>query len=197
MRPVGSAQEPSRTFALSRTLRRRAFLSAIAVICAGSLLHFVWEWSGRSAVVAVFAATNENTWEHLKLAFWPALALTPVQRILYGPFPGWLPATLIRCLLPSCLIVALFYGYTALLGSHHLAADLTIFALAILAGEFLGHALLPREFGTLVRRLAFGLLILATVLFSTLTFRPPDFFLFHEPPASGSGEASAYPDQAQ
>tara|TARA_R110000787_G_scaffold100487_1_gene205470 strand:- start:312 stop:827 length:516 start_codon:yes stop_codon:yes gene_type:complete len=164
-------------------MKWRAFLSSIMVISAGSLLHFAWEWSGRSTVVAVFAATNESTWEHLKLAFWPALALTPFQHKIYGSLPGLLPATAIRCMLPSFVIVAFFYGYTALLGRHHLAADLTVFAGAILVGEFFGHAMLTREFSAKVRRSALGLLVLSTVLFSTLTFRPLDSFLFHEPQA--------------
>ncbi|HET8656803.1 MAG TPA: DUF6512 family protein [Longimicrobiaceae bacterium] len=169
-------------------MKWRSFLSAIAVISAGSLLHFAWEWSGRSMVVAVFAATNESTWEHLKLAFWPALALTPLQHRIYGSLPGWLPATAVRCMLPSFVIVALFYGYTALLGRHYLAADLAIFACAIFAGEVLGHAMVTRDFGARARMGALGLLVLATVLFSTLTFRPPNSFLFHEPPASRAGE---------
>jgi hypothetical protein len=169
-------------------MKRRAILSAIVVISAGSLLHFAWAWSGRSVVVAVFAATNESTWEHLKLAFWPALALAPLQRKRYGSFPGWLPATAIRCILPSFLIVALFYGYMAVVGSHHLAADLAIFAFAIFAGEFLGHAVLTREFGSTSRIGACGLLMIATVLFSTLTFRHPKAFLFHVPPSSLPGE---------
>jgi len=173
---------------VSKTLKWRSFVSAIVVISAGSLLHFAWEWSGRSTVVAVFAATNESTWEHLKLAFWPALALAPIQRKLYGSFPGWLPATAIRCVLPSFVIVALFYGYIALLGSHHLAADLTIFALAIFAGEFLGHAVLTHEFSSKSRLGALVCLLLAAVLFSTLTFRPPDFFLFQAPSHSRSGQ---------
>lgn len=167
-------------------MKRRTFVSAIVVIAAGSLLHFAWEWSGRSTIVAVFAAINESTWEHLKLAFWPALAMTPIQRAMYGSLPGWLPGTAIRCLLPALVIVTLFYGYTALSGSHCLAADLTIFALAIFAGEFLGHAVLTHEFGPTSRIGAFGLLVLVTVLFATLTFRPPDCFLFDEPPYSRS-----------
>lgn len=169
-------------------MKWRAFVSAIVVISAGSVLHFVWEWSGGSDVVAVVAATNESTWEHLKLAFWPALVLTPFQRMIYGPLPGWLPATAIRCILPSLVIVALFYGYTALLGRHHLAVDLSIFVVAILAGEFLGHALLTRESGTWSRRSALGLLILSTILFSTLTFSPPNCFLFHQPSFSHSSQ---------
>ena len=178
---------PAGRFALSAALTWRSLLSAIVVIAAGSLLHFAWQWSGRSTVVAVFAATNESTWEHLKLAFWPALALAPLQRRIYGPFPGWLPATAIRCALPSVVIVALFYGYTALLGNHYLAADIAIFALAILAGEFLGHAVLPREPGAASRIGSGGLLVVATILFSTLTFRPPHCFLFQEPPSGQTG----------
>jgi hypothetical protein len=129
----------------------RSFMSVIVVFSAGSLLHFTWEWSARSTLVAVFVATSESAWEHLKLAFWPALALTPIQRKIYGPAPGWLPATAIRCMLPSFAILALFYGYTALLGNHHLTADLTIFAIAIFTGEFLGHAVLARGFGSKFR----------------------------------------------
>ena len=169
---------------LNNKMKWRAFFSAIIVIAAGSLLHFVWAWSGRSTLVAIVAATNESTWEHLKLAFWPALAIAPIQRVLYGSFPGWLPATAIRCMLPLFLIVALFYGYTALLEGHHLAADLVIFAAAIFAGEFFGHAVLAHQFGSKIRMGASALLVLATTLFSTLTFNPPDTFLFHAPDSS-------------
>lgn len=169
---------------MSKTMKWRSFLSALVVIVVGSLLHFVWEWAGRNTFVAVFAATNESTWEHLKLAFWPALVLTPFQRRLYGSFPGWLPATAIRCTLPSFVIVALFYGYTALLGNHFLAADNAIFACAIFAGEFIGHAVLPHDSGPISNRCALGILVLLTILFATLTFNPPNSFLFRDPQSS-------------
>lgn len=165
-------------------MKWRSLVSAIVVICAGSLLHFAWAWSGRSTIVAIFAATNESTWEHLKLAFWPALALAPLQRKLYGSYPGWVPATAIRCVLPSLVIVTLFYGYIALSGSHHLAVDIGIFAVAIVAGEFLGHAALTHQFGSEQRIGAVGFLVVAVLLFSLLTFMPPNVFLFHEPSAS-------------
>ncbi len=166
---------------MSAIIKWRAFLCAVSVISVGSLLHFFWEWSGRSTFVAVFAAVNESTWEHLKLAFWPALIITPVQRIFYGPAPGWPVATAIRCIFPALLIVLMFYGYTALLGGHYLIADLSIFAIAIFVGEFVGHAVLSCHFEPTVKVGALGLIILATLLFSTLTFIPSDFFLFHSP----------------
>jgi hypothetical protein len=164
----------------------RAVVSAFIVMIAGSVLHFLWEWTGRSPVAAVFAATNESTWEHLKLAFWPALVLTVPQRMIYGPYPGWLPAVAIRCILPPVLIVLLFYSYTFLAGGHHLAADLAVFAIAVLAGETAGHALLGRSFGLRVRLTALALVLVCVVLFSTLTFSPPDCFLFQDPLAVGA-----------
>ena len=124
----------------------RVCLSTLAVFLNGSLLHFAWEWSGRSMFVAIVAATNESTWEHLKLAFWPALGITPIQRLFYGPAPSWLVATAIRCVLPAFLIVLFFYGYTTFLGDHFLVADIAIFAVAILIGESLGHRQLSRNF---------------------------------------------------
>lgn len=113
--------------------------------------------------------------------------VAPLQRRVYGALPGWLPATAIRCLLPACLIVALFYGYISLLGGHHLLADIAIFVLAILAGEILGHAALGRACGPVCRMATTGLLAVATVLFATLSFWPPDCFLFQVPvfPAAG------------
>lgn len=160
---------------------RRVVASAAFVVTAGSLLHFAWEWSGRNPVVAVFAAVNESTWEHLKLAFWPALLLAPVQRSLYGRPPGWLVATALRALLPPFAIVCTFYGYTALLGTHLLVLDIATFVVAVVIGEVVGHRVMPREHGSAVRSTAGGALILATAAFATLSFQPPAFFLFEDP----------------
>jgi hypothetical protein len=147
----------------------------------GSLLHFVWEWSGRSPFVAVIAATNESTWEHLKMAFWPALALTPIQRALYGPLPGWPVATMLRVLVPPVLITLLFYGYTALLGRNYLSLDIGTFVVAVVFGESLGHAVLSVSLRRWARVGAMAVIALATLAFSTLSFWPPDNFLFTEP----------------
>lgn len=117
-------------------LRWQVLLTAAFVISAGSLLHFAWEWSGRNSFVAVFAAINESTWEHLKLAFWPAFLVALLQLKFYAKAPGFLLTTAVRCALPALLIILLFYGYTWLLGRHCLIADLLVFAVSILAGSF-------------------------------------------------------------
>ena len=47
---------------LKTNLFRFIFISVLGV-----LLHFTYEWSGDNAVVGLFSAVNESTWEHLKL----------------------------------------------------------------------------------------------------------------------------------
>ena len=33
----------------------------------GTLLHFLFDWTGGSVAAALFSAVNESIWEHLKL----------------------------------------------------------------------------------------------------------------------------------
>ena len=56
--------------------------SAIFGIVLGTLLHFAFEWSNKSNLIAAFSSVNESTWEHLKLAFFPMLIST-IIRIFY------------------------------------------------------------------------------------------------------------------
>ena len=55
---------------LKTNLFRFIFISVLGV-----LLHFTYEWSGDNAVVGLFSAVNESTWEQLKLLFFPFLLL--------------------------------------------------------------------------------------------------------------------------
>lgn len=160
---------------------RRILLSTLAVVTLGSLLHFAWTWSGRSTVVAVFAAVNESTWEHLKLAFWPALVVGLVQRFRYRNPPGWLPATALRTLVPPLLIIGLFYGYTAVLNRHHLVFDLATFVFAVLGGEVAGHAVMERATPAGARIVAALIVLASMAAFGALSFAAPDFFLFEVP----------------
>ena len=39
----------------------------------GSLLHFLFDWTGHNKFIGVIAAVNESYWEHIKIAVWPVL----------------------------------------------------------------------------------------------------------------------------
>ena len=65
----------------------------------GTLLHFLYDWTGGSILAAPFSGTNESTWEHMKLLFWPLFLFALIQRLYFknqrnrppkicGPFLG-------------------------------------------------------------------------------------------------------------
>ena len=58
----------------------------------GTLLHFVYEWSGGSMLAGAFSAVNESTWEHMKMLFVPIFLCSVVQVCLTGRNYPDLPA---------------------------------------------------------------------------------------------------------
>lgn len=68
---------------MKRELRRWEIVGFIATGLFGTLLHFVYEWTGGNRVIAVFSAVNESTWEHMKLLFIPFLVFTVVEFIVF------------------------------------------------------------------------------------------------------------------
>ena len=156
---------------------------AFVISILGSLLHFVFELLGGWPPAALIAAVNESTWEHLKLAFWPALCYALLERRFLRPLPAnfW-AAKAAGILAMPLVIVGGFYGYTALAGGNVLWADISLFVVAVFAGQILSARLMKRApFGRSTRRAALGLLILLTAAFSLATYFPPRAFLFQDP----------------
>ena len=52
---------------------RFQIFSVIFTWILGTILHFLYEWSGDNKIIASFSAVNESTWEHLKLVFFPTI----------------------------------------------------------------------------------------------------------------------------
>lgn len=156
-------------------------VAIVPIFLAGSALHFVYDWSGGWRPVALFAAVNESVWEHLKLAFWPALLSGLVEwRMLHRRYPDFWLARSIGLLVTPMAITFLFYGYTALLGGHWLVADILTFLIAIAAGQWCCYSLLGWQPGR-VGRVAVGLLFVAVLAaFACFTYWPPEYPIFRE-----------------
>ena len=150
----------------------------------GTLLHFVYEWSGGSALAAWFSAVNESTWEHMKLLFVPLFLFSLVQVCLLGRNYPNLPAVrALGALAGIVLIPVLFYTYTGVLGFHVVWADIAVFFLADLGAFALDFCLLRR--GKLSSRWMqlLGLAVLWGLAFCFVwcTFRPPRLALWRDP----------------
>jgi hypothetical protein len=156
---------------------------ALFTILAGSALHFAFAWSGEWRPVALIAAVNESVWEHLKLAFWPALLWALVEMRVLGAEPGrfWAAKSL-GLLVAPLVIVAVFYGYTAILEDNLLILDIGTFVLAVIAGHAVSAWLLarPAPRRSSLRRAAHLLLAAQVLAYASFTYFPPRLGLFEE-----------------
>ena len=50
----------------------------------GTLLHFLYEWTGKNNFTALFSGVNESTWEHMKLLFFPLLIFSIIEYYIFG-----------------------------------------------------------------------------------------------------------------
>ena len=97
------------------------FLRFIFISILGVLLHFTYEWSGNNPIVGLFSATNESTWEHLKLLFFPMLILTMLEIFFNSSkLPSnFLSARVIGIISGMIFIVAAFYTILGVIGTNY------------------------------------------------------------------------------
>jgi len=174
---------------MATTSLRWELLGIPLIFFAGSALHFAFEWCGRAALVAPFVPVNESVWEHLKLAFWPALVYAGVEYAAFGRnAAGFVLAKSAGILLMPLGIIVLFYAYTALIGHHVLWLDILTFLVAVAAGQGASCLLLAgARQHALLARTALPVVVLLGLLFVLFTFAPPRLPVFRDPVTGGYG----------
>ena len=147
----------------------------------GTLLHFLYDWTGENTLAAVFSGVNESTWEHMKLLFWPFFLFAIFQYFFYKEANYWY-VKLAATALGLMLIPVLFYTYNGMFGKSPDWVNIAIFYIAA-AGAFwfewwaFRKELLKWKYP----RLALGVLIGIGMLFVIFTFATPRIPLFQDP----------------
>lgn len=149
----------------------------------GTLLHFVYGWSGQNEIVGIFAPVNESTWEHLKLLFMPMLAFTIFELFTYGKMiPCLLTIRFLSILVGIVTIIVTFYTYTGIIGENFLPADIATFILGIFAAYcFSFRRLQKRDSFRKMRRFGLIGMVVLLICFVFFTFSPPHLGLFQDP----------------
>ena len=149
------------------------------VTLGGTILHFLYGWTGGSIWAAPFSGVNESTWEHMKLLFWPLFLFALVQRLFFRGQENFWSVKLWGTLLGLLLIPVLFYTYNGAFGKSPDWVNIAIFYISA-GAVFLFEG---RPFKNLSRsaRLAFIALCLIGMLFVIFTFVPPRLPLFQNP----------------
>jgi hypothetical protein len=167
----------------------------LVIIVAGSALHFLFAWTGYWRPAALIAAVNESTWEHLKIGFWPMLLWALIEYpFLRDRTRNYWVAKCAALLILPLMIAAPFYTYTAILGHHYVIADVSIFVVAVIAGQMASYKLLTAGEigGRWLKGLAVALIAVVVVAYSLLTYYPPRTFLFEHPETGAYGILESY-----
>lgn len=82
----------------------------------GTLLHFLYEWTGESVFAALVSGVNESTWEHMKLLFFPMLAFALAESRFFKKREDFWCVNLAGISLGLLMIPVLFYTYNGIFG---------------------------------------------------------------------------------
>ena len=152
----------------------------IVISIMGTLLHFTYDWSGENPIVGLFSATNESTWEHLKLLFFPFLFMTIWKYFKYGGISKeFLSARTISLLLGMLFIVTTFYTVYGVTGRLIEWVNISLYYVAVAFTLWMEKKLLDRGF-VISPYVSVAILIYITVLFAIFTFKAPDVGIFRD-----------------
>ena len=150
---------------------------------AGTLLHFLFDWTGGSAVAALFSAVNESVWEHMKLLYYPMVIFAAIEYFAWGKeMENFWCMKLLGLLLGLSLIPVLYYTYTGLLGVNADWFNIAIFFISAAVAFYVETKLFQRGFScALGRKASVAIIVLLGVLFVVFTFLPPHIPFFQDP----------------
>lgn len=174
---------------MKKSLYLWQFVGFVFTAVAGTLLHFLYEWSNEGLVFALFSAVNESVWEHMKLLFFPMILFALVEeRFLGGEYDHFWCTKLVGILTGLILIPVLYYSYTGIFGVSLDWLNIVIFFVTAAISYILETKLLEWEdLPCLSKRAALVVMIAIGLAFVVFTFVQPRIPLFQDPNTKGYG----------
>lgn len=167
---------------LNKTLMRHAVISFIFVCVAGTLLHFLYDWTGRNEIIGFISGVSESTWEHMKLMFVPMLLYAVFLWIRYRKtFPSVFPAFAIAALIGVFLIPVFYYTYVGILGFTINFLNILIFYICALIASICFYRMALKYDLSRLNVLLFLIHIILAVTFIFFTYNSPNIGIFFSP----------------
>ncbi len=158
------------------------------VSLSGTVLHFLYEWTGESLLVAPFSGVNESTWEHMKLLFWPMLIFAIIESFFFKDRGDFWCVKARGILLGTGLIPIIFYTYNGSVGKSPDWINIAIFFISAGAAYLYESRLFKKETARCRSKIAaISALFALAIAFVVLTFIPPELGIFRDPLTGGYG----------
>lgn len=149
-----------------------------------SLMHFLYELSGKNMFIGLISAVNESVWEHSKMVLWPVIGWWSIYYIINSKknninINKWFTAGLIALLTALITIPTIYYFYIGAFGVEILIVDISILFLAILFGQILGFHFYKYSKG-INASISIKIFIVLILVFVVFTLYPPHLPLFKD-----------------
>ena len=176
---------------MKRSFSLWQFAGYAAVSLLGTILHFLYEWTGDSILAAPFSGVNESTWEHMKLLFFPLFLFALIESRFFRDVEKFWCIKLIGTVTGLVRIPVLFYTYNGVFGKSPDFINIIIFFISA-AATFLTESYLFKKNSISCRhpRIAFVALCFIGILFVLFTFKTPQIPIFMDPLTGTYGIAS-------
>lgn len=157
-------------------------LGFAATSLGGTLLHFLYEWTGESRLIAIISGVNESTWEHMKLFFMPTFIFAIVQSFSFDNRNDFWCIKLRGILFGLALIPIIFYTYNGAIGKSPDWLNIVIFFVSA-ATMYIYELRLFNSEAVPCRHSKASLITLCIIalLFVLFTFRTPQLGIFQDP----------------
>ncbi|MHA2392689.1 MAG: DUF6512 family protein [Promethearchaeota archaeon] len=171
---------------MKNTLLKWEIIGAHFIFFLGSILHFVFEWSGYWAPIGIIAPVNESVWEHLKLSYWPLIFSSLIEyRFIKDKAKNIIIAKTAAVFVIPILTVLFFYAYTTIFGVESLAVDIISFYIFIVIGQLISYKIMSSSpISKLFSWIALIAFISLGIIYIVFTYFPPLLPIFLD---SGTG----------
>ena len=168
---------------MEKSIRNWQLAGFFFTVIAGVIMHFVFDWTGQNAIVALVAPVNESIWEHIKLLFFPILLFAWMEYRVWGKeYEQFWCIKLRGILLGSVLIPIIYYTYNGIFGKSADWINIVIFVVAVGISYLVETKLfqIVTECSLNPER-ALKFLFAVGILFMVLTFFTPRIPFFQDP----------------
>ncbi len=148
----------------------------------GTLLHFLYDWSGNALITAPFSGVNESTWEHMKLLFWPMFLFSIIQSFFFRNKKDFWCIKLRGIAIGLTFIPVIFYTYNGVIGKSPDWINIAIFFIcAAIAYIYEAKQLNNEQKNCTNSKLSIVILCIIAALFGIFTFVTPQIGIFKDP----------------
>jgi len=157
-------------FRTNTTLKKWHVIGFFWIVIVGSLLHFTYEWSGKSTFVGYFSAVNETVWEHLKLGYFSLTFFMLIDYwVLRNKTTGYFAAKSLGIVSMNLFIVILNFIWETIIGKPPAIFHIALFIAAAFLCQYVSINVMRRYIEDNLNRIGLLVYIAIGLLFILLT----------------------------